>query len=345
MISPIRMNRRLVLTVILLPIIVLPACDKPQPLGDANAIIVGASNEAWAEVEDEVQEALAPRTFTVRDEQIFRVTQVDPTSQPWKDLRRFRQILLIGEPSDPWIAEALEKAPSPLPDLPAVVQARNVWAQNQQVTIALSPPAAAASAVTPLLEQVGNEYLGQFQRYVEQRMFASGADSALADSLRAAAGFSILLPAVYYGKQVEPNVYLFRNDYPDPSQLIRSVLVAWRPSEAAEVSAAEALRWRGEIAGRVYEPAQVRDTAETIVRELTESGTPAVQVQGVWGNPPGEWPAAGPFLTRLIACPSQGREYLLDAWLYAPGKEKYEYMLQLNTILDSFTCASGRTAR
>jgi hypothetical protein len=30
--------------------------------------------------------------------------------------------------------------------------------------------------------------------------------------------------------------------------------------------------------------------------------------------------------------------YLLDAWLYAPGKQKYEYMIQLQTILDTFRC-------
>lgn len=342
---PHRVSRWLACALILIPAGALAACDKPQPLGDANAIIVGASDEAWAEIEDDVEAALAPSAFTVRDEKIFRVTHADPTGRPWKDLRRFRQILLIGEPSDPWIAEALEKVSDPLPPLPAVVQAQNVWSQGQQVTIALSPPAADVSTVAPLLEQIGSGYLRQFHGYVAQRMFASGADSALADSLRASAGFSILLPAVYYGKQLEPNVYLFRNDYPDPSQLIRSVLVAWRQADSAEISAGEALRWRDQVAARFYDPAQVRDTTEVSVRELAESGPPAIQVQGVWGNPPGEWPAAGPFLTRLVACPGQGREYLLDAWLYAPGKEKYEYMLQLNTILDSFSCASGSVAR
>jgi len=30
--------------------------------------------------------------------------------------------------------------------------------------------------------------------------------------------------------------------------------------------------------------------------------------------------------------------YLIDAWLYAPGKEKYEYMIQLQTILNTFRC-------
>jgi hypothetical protein len=30
--------------------------------------------------------------------------------------------------------------------------------------------------------------------------------------------------------------------------------------------------------------------------------------------------------------------YLLDAWLYAPGRPKHEFMIQLSTILDTFRC-------
>jgi len=68
-------------------------------------------------------------------------------------------------------------------------------------------------------------------------------------------------------------------------------------------------------------------------------GRPAYQIRAIWSNPPElQWPAAGPFVTRAVICPQQNRMYLLDAWLYAPGKDKYEYMIQLETILDSFQC-------
>ena len=65
----------------------------------------------------------------------------------------------------------------------------------------------------------------------------------------------------------------------------------------------------------------------------------AIQIQAQWRNPPERgWPAGGPFITRAVTCESQDRTYYVDAWLYAPGKEKYEYMIQLETILDSFRC-------
>ncbi len=65
------------------------------------------------------------------------------------------------------------------------------------------------------------------------------------------------------------------------------------------------------------------------------------EVRGAWSNPPGSmWPAAGPFIFWSVACPEQDRLYYLDAWLYAPGKDKWEYILQLETIMGGFRCGS-----
>ena len=77
------------------------------------------------------------------------------------------------------------------------------------------------------------------------------------------------------------------------------------------------------------------------VRRLTGPGAGALEVRGAWETPEGSWPAAGPFIARAVRCPDQNRIYLMDAWLYAPGESKYEYVLQLETILDSFTCGDS----
>ncbi len=320
---------------------VAAACGKPQPLGDANAIIAAVPDEIWAQVEQEVYAALEPRAFTVRDERIFRVTQVDPASQQWNDLRRFRQILLIGEPGDPTVAEALEQVDRPHPAPPTVVRARNVWAQGQQVTVALLPPGSRPEAAQPLLAVIGETLRSQYENLARQRMFVTGADSALADSLRRSAGFSLLVPQVYRFSQPESNVYLFRNDQPDPSRLIRSVLVAWRPAGEVTPTQESALAWREQIGERFYEPPQVTETERIESRELGTPERGGMQIQGVWSNPPGGWPAGGPFIARIVPCPEQQRVYLLDGWIYAPGTEKYEYMVQLNTIMDSFRCANA----
>jgi hypothetical protein len=317
---------------------VLPGCDKPRAMGSANNIVAGVPDPIWAALEPSVREALEPQTFTVRDERVFDVAQVDPSTADWSNLRLVRQVLLVGEPGDPWVAEALDQVRGAAPAPPAVVQARNVWAQNQLVTILLLPPGGGAAEAEPLLPQVGETFLRQFEEYARARMFVTGADSALADSLHRTAGFSLVLPRVYYHDHVRPELWVARNDFPDPSQLIRSIYVASRPSGEVQMAPEFARQWRAELAQELTQPAQVTEPTLAHAAQVQVDGRTAVQVQGIWSNPPGEWPAAGPFITRLIPCGD--RTFLVDAWLYAPGRGKYEYMFQLKSILDSFRCGS-----
>lgn len=336
-----RFRPRPLLLLALVGVIGSSGCDKPQSLGDPNALIIGAAGPAWAEMQEEVETALEPRAFTVRDERIFRVTHVDPEGPTWGDLRRFQQVLLIGEPGDEWIAQALDRAGQPLPQLPAVVEARNVWARGQRVLALVVPPGASPSEVRILLPAVGERLLRDYRQFVQQRMYASGVDSVRLDSLRQQIGASVLVPSVYRTGALDPNTYLFINDQPDPSQLQRAVLVTWRPSAEVDLSPEAILAWREQVGTRYYEPAQQTDRERIEQVEVRSGGGSGLQVQGVWSTPAGGWPAAGPFLARAIACPD-GRTYLLDSWVYAPGREKYEYLFQLHTILETFECPAQR---
>jgi hypothetical protein len=315
----------------------LSGCDKPQALGQMNNVVVATSDEVWTALAPDIDDALESRSFTVRDERIFDVTQVDPQGEEWERLRLLRQVLVIGGAEDPWVREALDRHRGDTPEPPAVVQARNVWAQNQLVSIIVLPDGASAEAARPLLRHAGTILLQQFEQYARDRMFVSGANEELADSLRANAGFTMRFPTVYYYRELRDGLFVFRNDFPDPSQLIRSVQVDSRPSAEASFTPEAARAWREELAPEYTDPVQVTEPELVQARELQVGGRPALEIQGVWGNPPGEWPAAGPYVTRLVQCGA--RTYLIDAWLYAPGSPKYEYMIQLGTILDSFECA------
>lgn len=316
---------------------VLVGCDKPIAIGSVNNIVIAAPDSVWSTLRPEIEASLEPRALTVRDERIFEVAHVDPKSEEWARLQNVRQIVAIGEPADPWVARALQEVDGLVPTPPAVVQARNVWAQNQSVTVLLLPPAAGPAAARPLIQQVGPTLVGQLEAYARTRMYVSGADSVLADSLREVAGFSLLFPDLYRMREVRPGTYEFRNDNPDPATLIRAVEVASRRNGEVPLTPEAALQWRAEVARLATDPPQVSDPDLTDSRTLTVNGHEAVQIQGLWSNPPGDWPAAGLFLTRIVQCPS--RTFLVDAWLYAPGKPKYEYLVQLKTILDTFRCA------
>ncbi|MEZ4416300.1 MAG: DUF4837 family protein [Gemmatimonadota bacterium] len=329
---------RRITVVTLLACLAPVACGKSGAYGDANSIIVGVPNELWEVVSGSTREALERRVFTVADEKAFTVTQIDPREADWNNLRQFKQVLLMGGENEPWIQEALERREGNVALAPPqILQAHDVWARSQLVTIVLLNEGDPSAQVERLLPELSSLYEEQYRAYVVARMFLTGRDTALADTLRQQAGFELLLPEVYRW-QHQDSTYVFRNDNPDPSELIRQVAVTWWSPVPPNVQPETLLGWRDEIAKKYYQDEQVVKLEGVQGGPGTIAGHQAYEIRATWENPPGGWPAGGPILMRAIVCEDQDRLYLLDAWLYAPGKEKYEYMIQLETILNSFRC-------
>lgn len=315
------------------------ACDRQGAFGDATSIVVGMDPALWDEVQDDVYSVLEPTIQTVRDERTFTVTFQDPTHELWGRLRQFKQLLLVGTGDEPWMADVMARVDEDdITSAPLILQVGSVWARAQQVTVILLPESGQGEALRTQLDPLHQLYDAQYRQLALARMFISGRDSALADTLRRRAGFSLLVPDVYRWTQAD-SVYLFRNDNPDPAELIRQVAVTWRTPIPQELDGEELLTWRAELAEAHYSEPQIVDLSDVQAGPFRYESLSAYQVQAVWQNPPeANWPAAGPFVLWAVACPSQDRLYLLDAWLYAPGKEKYQYMIQLETILGSFRC-------
>jgi len=268
------------------------------------------------------------------------VTQQDPSAPAWDNMQRFKQMLLIGTAEDAWMSEALDLAKHTSFDPPEIFQVQDIWARNQIVTVMLLESGGAAEA-EPLMEPLHDLLDGQYREWVKARMFMTGANEALADSLWDQARFSILLPQLYQ-RRTEDSVFIFRNDNPDPSELIRQITVTWRTYSPERITEDELFAWRQEVADQHFGYPQVLDLELTQTRRLQQGEVIMEEVRAVWANPPGDlFPAGGPVITRAIPCPQQGRDYLVDAWLYAPGRNKYQYILQLEAILDSFRCTSA----
>lgn len=327
------------ITVLAMGVAWLSGCGgSSQALGTATSIIVLATDTVWAEIGEDVHRALEPRIYTTRSERTFEVTHVPPGDPRWTELREFRQVVAIGAADDAWVQPIIEQAESGT----GVVTARDVWARNQLATAIVLPSSDAAEAALPHLERVGSVIDSLFRIYAVQRMYTSGADSALSESLRDLHGFSILLPNVYSPvTRVGGNMVLYQNNTVVGGDLARSVLAAWREG-ATTPTADAATAWRDTIAAQVYNPTQhtLRDSLN--VSAVSVQGAEAIEVQGAWEGTDPAWPMGGLFITRMVSCQAQNRTYLLDTWLYAPGprRSKYEYMIQLQTILSTFECAS-----
>ena len=318
------------------------ACNQiPVAIGDVNAIIVTADPELWTQAEASLLPTLERTVFTVRDEKTFKVTYQTPWEEVWFHLRLFKQQLLIGKESDPWMTDGLARVDEPVTP-PQVVQAHDVWVRNQLVTmVVLEEGGESVEAVSGFTSALGELFDRQYRDWVVAKMFASGVDTAQASALYEEFGFRLLLPDVY-DYELRDSVHIFRNDNPDPSELIRQFAVTWKSPLPPEPQGENLLEWRARIVEDYYAYPQVVNLNNVLEGPETMDGNETYALQAVWENPPGAYPAAGPFIVKAIDCPDQDRRYFVDAWLYAPSREKYEYMLQLEEILNSFRCSGSR---
>ncbi len=327
----------------LLPLLpwILWGCDKGMAYGDPNVVIVAAPPEWWPELKDSVFAALAPDVYTLRAERMFRLNYDDPTHPDWGLKRRFREEVLIGGAGHLWIQEALAARKEPATEpLPALYEVKDVWARNQVVTlIVVDTLRPVAPQVFGLIGEVQRRLEARYREGVRTRMFASGKNEELADSLWRVAGFSLLVPKVYRWGVTLDSLYWFRNDNPTPAELIRQFAVTWRTPIPSDLGVDSLLAWKEHLSQVAYTYPQVVERETVRTRSLRLGDWPVFEVRGTWTNPPdSQWPAAGPFFLWTVTCPAQDRLYLIDAWLYAPGKDKWEYVLQIETILESFRC-------
>lgn len=318
--------------------VAVAGCGKPSALGEANSLIVVASDSVWTQVREATYASLERTVFTTRDEKIFNVTEVGLESAELPQLLLWRQVLIFAPPGDDRLAYvARGSGRDPVPG--EIFQARDVWARGQVVTaIVLEPGREVDSwheslpALSALLEQ-------SFRDYVLSRMFVSGVDTATASVLRATYGITIEVPRVYERILRENDIVLLRNDNPEPSELIRSVLIQ-RLDPVDSLSAADVYAWRESMDDTQYNVPQTFQPLPERERIVKLGDREAVEVRGIWQDQ-GEYPAAGLFIGLGVRCPSG--TFFLDAWLYSPNprRSKWEYLMQLERIVASFRCVES----
>ena len=315
----------------------LAGCEsRPQAWGEANAVIVVAHDTLWRQVGDSVMAALEPTIQTVRDERTFNVTWVSPYDSSFVTLRKFKQLLSIGAATDPWVEPLAEAGRN----TPYVTDETDVWANDQLVTGIVVEPTSPVPSVLATLPEVAVRIDSLYRLWAVRRMFLSDPDTARRTRLAAEGGFTLLLPTVYREERRD-SLWIFENwAEVRGNEIRRTITVASKPGVDTTTSTERALAWRGQVVSTYVEPQQP-DPEQLSRRLLTVAGTQAFEVQGVWTTDFGGVPAAGPFITRIVACPAQDRTYLVDAWLYAPARgSKYEYMVQLQTLLNTFRCGT-----
>lgn len=316
------------------------SCGRPAAMGAANSLIIVARDSLWTQVRDATYETLETTIFTTREDKKFVVTQVDPASAEVSHLLLWQQVIVAGVSGDPLLERVVGKAGArPASGGTGIVQAAEVWARGQLATAVVLEEGREVASWLERLPELARLIDDGYRTYVKSRMFVSGVDSVLAATLRERLGVTLRVPRVYRTVFRDGGIALIRNDNPDPNELIRSILL--QVVTGADSLTPEALyAWREGVDGVQYNVPQRIERGGRPPRHFTQDGREVLEVAGKWADESG-FPAAGPFLLRAVRC--GGRTVFADAWLYSPSprRSKYEYLIQLEEILDSLRCAGG----
>jgi hypothetical protein len=123
----------------------------------------------------------------------------------------------------------------------------------------------------------------------------------------------------------DKNVFLANKPYTSESQFETKNIIAWRDSIAKEHLYGDPDNPNSFVRTENLEP--------VVAQEVTFDGKYAKQIRGRWKT--NNISMGGSFISYTFADEATGQIYYLEAFLYAPGQKKREYMRELTTTLKS----------
>jgi hypothetical protein len=161
-------------------------------------------------------------------------------------------------------------------------------------------------------------------------------ESGMTRALEERFGWSIAPPTGYdfFTTDAEEGFVFFRRTRPD-----RTIFVHWESGGPDLVSEEHVLSSREELAMRYFDGDVIERQRPLITERVDFLGRRAVRVSGWWGNR--ELVGGGAFRTYCFHEPTQGRVYIVDASLFAPGFDKTSLMRNLDAIAHTFSTSSS----
>ncbi len=327
---------------LLVGIAVLVGCGKPTAGGSIREVRLLCDDGVWERVGAELRRAVETPIYTVEPETVFLLVRA--AVGDFQTERLSANLLLVGALDSPdSVGSILRKLLTP--ETQEAVQRReslvfargDLWASKQRVTIVTAPD---EETLVEFIPRAGDflfetMYAPLAAKAVD-RVYYRGGNEELRQALRDEYGWSVLVPNPWHmvAADAENLVYFYKNE-PD-----RHIMVYWEERQRSlHPDSCVALRAR--LVWRHYDEDEV-DRSRTLSAHTTFLGRPALKLQGVWQNE--KHIMGGSFRTYCFHCPAQNRFYLVDLNVFAPGREKFPYLAQLEGIAATFRCL-GETPR
>lgn len=322
------------LAVCVLALAALVSCTGPvvTAVGNSDDLVV-IYDEGSPELLAVVVAALESPNSWLLGEPAFKPTLT--TLEASGDLKNIRHVLLVGTWDSGSVGEMVHEVfPGLSEDDPAGLHfAEDVWAKRQMVGALMGSD---AEAVAAFIRERGDELHERLEQAALRRLSASlretAVDAGMAAALAERFGWSISPPTGYdfYTTDAGEGFIFFRRTRPD-----RTFFVYWTDGSPDFVSEQFVLSRREELAGRYLDGDIIEWNRPVEAERVDFLGRSAVRVSGWWGNR--ALVGGGPFRSYCFFEPSQGRVYLVDGSLFAPGFDKMALMRNLDAIAHTFT--------
>jgi hypothetical protein len=176
---------------------------------------------------------------------------------------------------------------------------------------------------------------------LEKSLFTKKSTEGVAAFLRREQKIDIRIPVGYKLANRQKDFIWLRQIDPDKD---RDIFITWKPYESEYQFLPDSLTaWRDAVAKKyLFEDPKnpisylvvEREDAELLTRQVNFNNHFAMEVRGLWRT--NNRTMGGPFLGYAIADQEQGLLYYIEGFAFAPGKDKREFMRELETILWSF---------
>lgn len=335
----------------------------PNAFGEINQIVIVTDDEMWeSPVGDTIRYYFAAAyPILPQPEPIYDLIQFTPLELDIEPARKeFRNYIVVANLSD----ESSETTQMMINDLGREkindlksnskmnsTVGRDKWAKGQQLIYQF------AFNDDELIDYLKSNFKAISKRIdnsnenkIESTVFQSGTDFGIIRKLEDSLSVSLKIPNDYNEALIESedgfawlrfdtediisNILIYKVDYVDRSQLTPEGIKAIRDSLGRKYVASE-------IEGTYM---KINDIDLPLVTSnLNINGYFSIEARGIWEIENDYM--GGPFLSYLLHNPDTNELLFLDGFIYAPGKEKRNYMLFLEQILKSVNFGTDRPVK
>jgi hypothetical protein len=326
--------------IIILLLLTASCSTKRDALGSPDKIIVVADSTQWLDIEDDVRAAMEKIIYSPQPEPTFSILQKNP-DQLGK-LQRFPNLLFVGTlDADNDMRQLFETVLTDdararvEQDSAFLFNKQDPWARHQLLGLVVSKDISTLKKnLQSQGEQLFNLYDEQVSANMFRQLFEHFEQKEISKSLMAKHGWNIRVQHDYH---VAVDSSDLRTVWLRRFNPQRWISVYWEPVDDPSILSKEwMLSRRDEIIHPLYDGDYIYedDVIKTQEKVVNFNERYAIRLDGVWQND--KHVMGGPFRSFAFYDENDGRLYLIDLAVFAPGRRKYQYLRQMEGIVSTF---------